>query len=334
MTLPYYLVLMKGAIDMRKKCILLFAALLACALLFASCAKDAAYLAAEPGYYYEEEATTAAAEYDYEAADTLQMRVASNEYAGEAETNAPNAPAPVPSSTAGRKLVKNITAEIETLEFDAYLQAVEAKTAALGGHVHSKQTGDYGYYGQTIDRCRRASLVLRIPAQALDELKGSLGKLGKVTSINESVRDETMSYNDTAAHIEALKVERDALLNLMGNAKDLKDLILLQERVTDVRRQLNSLEGALRLLDDQVALSTVTLSVTEVVELTPDPKPEPKGWFARTWTGFRDNLRGVVRWLGELLSGLIVALPWLVAVGIPVAAVIFVWLRRRKKKKG
>jgi hypothetical protein len=318
---------------MRKKLILLSAALLACAMLFASCAKEARYLMdlSEPAYEVEE------ADYGV-AKDSLRQKIGiapdgiagEAEPAEEAETKAPEAPKP--SAAAGRKLVKNISAEIETLDFDAYLQAVEARAAALGGYTHSKQTGDYGYYGQTMTRCRNASLVLRIPAQALDEFKGSLGNLGKVTRIDESVRDETMSYNDTAAHIEALTAERDALLGLMANAKKLEELLMLQERVTDVRRQLNSLEGQIRLLDDQVSLSTVTLTVTEVAKLTPESKPAPKSWFARTWTGFWNNLRGVVRWLGELLSGLIIALPWLVVVGVPAAAVIFVIVRRRKKK--
>jgi len=320
---------------MRKKLILLSAIPFACVVLFASCAKELGMDPAEPAYY--EEATQSAAEYDLETAAALQRSVENDDSAEAPEPNPAKAPAP--SAAAGRKLVKNITAEIETLEFDAYLQAVEARAAALGGYTHSKQTGDYVYSGPNMTRCRQASLVLRIPAQALDEFKGclssldSLGNLGKVTSLNESVRDETMSYNDTAAHIEALKVERDALLNLMASAKDLKDLLLLQERVTDVRRQLNALEGALRLLEDQVALSTVTLSVTEVVKLTPKPKPEPEGWFARTWAGFKNSVISVVRGLGELLSGLVIALPYLVAIGVPVAAVIFVWLRRRKKRK-
>ena len=317
---------------MRKRLVVLFAALLACILLFAACAGEK--FAAESNYYpeeaYYEEATYAV---EAEAPDgnaTLSYQARLDDSAGEAESAAPTEP--TPSSAAGRKLVKNITAEIVTLEFDAYLKAIEAKTAALGGHIHSKQTGDHGYNQQEFKPNRRASLVLRIPAQALDDFKGNLGDLGRVTSLNESVRDETMTYNDTAAHIEALKVERDALLDLMGNAKTLADLIMLQERVTDVRRQLNSLEGQLRLLDDQVALSTVTLTVTEVGKLAPEPGPEPEGWFARTWTGFRNSVRSVVRGLGGFLSGLVIALPYLVVIGVPVAAVIFVLLRRRKKR--
>ncbi|MCL1952009.1 MAG: DUF4349 domain-containing protein [Oscillospiraceae bacterium] len=302
---------------MRKKFILLCAALLACVVLFASCAaKDMA--PAESMDYYVEDAIDGDATY----------RLASGESANAPDPNSPEE-TPAPSAAAGRKLVKNITAEVETLEFDAYLQAVEAKAAALGGYVHSKETRDYGYNEPRAALTRRASLVLRIPAQSLDEFEGSLGKLGRVTSIDESVRDETMSYYDIAAHIEALEVERDALLGLMAKAKDLKDLLLLQERVTAVRSQLNAFEGQLRVLSDQVALSTVTLTVTEVGKLSPAPS---EGWFARTWNGFKNSVRGVVRGLGGFLSGLVIALPYLVVIGIPAGLVIFLVLRRRRKK--
>ena len=330
---------------MRKKLILLFAALLACVVLFTSCSKNVSYLmesspveVTEPAYDAEEATDDGVV---FSSPPAVAYAPPPNGIADTADYNytttavANGSAEPVPAAAAGRKLVKNITAEIETLDFEAYLNAVEAKTAALGGHIHSKQTGDYGYYQENVKPSRQASLMLRIPAQALDELKGSLGNLGRVTSLNESVRDETLSYNDTAAHIEALKVERDALIKLMGNAKDLKDLIMLQERVTDVQRQLNSLEGALRLLDDQVALSTVTLTIKEVRELTPEPEPEPEpeGYLARTWTGFKNSVRSIVKGIGEFLSGLVIALPWLVVIGLPAAAVVFVLLRRRKKRK-
>ena len=308
---------------MRKKIILMLVALLACTLLFASCAKEA-----EIGAPMENDYAYGAAAADSPEANDYGLQKSE---LGEAESEATAAPNN-PAAAAGRKLIKNITADIETLDFDAYLRAVEAKAAALGGYVHSKQTGDEGYRGSPPQPYRRASLVLRIPAQALDEFKQCLGTGGKVKSLNESVRDETMTYNDTAAHIEALQVERDAMLALMAKAKDLKDLLMLQERVTDIRRQLNALEGQRRLLDDQVALSTVTLTVVEVIKLTPEPEPEPESYLARTWNGFKNSVRSVVQGVGSLLSGLIIALPYLVAIGIP-AALAIILIKRRKKRK-
>jgi len=309
---------------MRRKIALLTAALLACVLLFASCAAKS-----EIGTPMEEPAAGSYLSYmDGESLDEAGLQRS----ASDAPPSGIAAPGDSTPAAAGRKLIKNITADIETLDFDAYLQAVEAKTAALGGHVHSKQTGDYGY-NQSAEPNRRASLVLRIPAQSLDAFKQSLGDLGKVTKLDESVRDETMTYNDTAAHIEALQVERDAMLGLMSNAKNLADLLALQERVTDIRRQLNSLEGQLRLLDDQVALSTVTLTIIEVGKLTPAPEPEPEGYLARTWDGFKNSVSNVVHGVGDFVSGLIIALPYLVALGIPVALAILLFLRRRKKRK-
>jgi len=320
---------------MRKKIALVLATLLACALLFASCAMEKS--AAEPmvnddsAYDVLNDELNSLADSGLPEEKALYKKAS---FAPPPSADAESAPseAPAPSAAAGRKLVKNITADIETLDFDACLQAVEAKAAALGGYIHSKQTGDDVYRGSSPQLCRRASLVLRIPAQSLDEFKQSLDAGGKVTSLNESVNDETMAYNDTAAHIEALQVEREALLTLMAKAKDLKDLLMLQERITDINRQLNSLEGQLRLLNDQVALSTVTLTVVEVVKLTPKPQPE-QGYFARTWNGFKSSVRSVVSGIGSFISGLIIALPYLLVIGAPVAPVIIIVLRRRKKRK-
>jgi len=154
-----------------------------------------------------------------------------------------------------------------------------------------------------------------------------------VTGLNESVRDVTMKCNDVQAEIDALKVERDTLLRMMEETGKLADLLVLQERLTGVRHSLNRLESDIRLMDDQVSLSTVTLFIREVERITPDPEPVPEGFWARTWDGFKDNLFAIGRGLRDFISGLIIALPWLVIVFLPIAAVVWLLIRRRRKRK-
>jgi len=330
---------------MRKSIIALAAVLLGCALLFAACSAEANYMSDMMQADYErndswdyytvaEEAYTMEYETEgvmtYFAADISDDAFALPQKMVPAPTAAPAPPVEQKSSASGRKLIKDVNASVETKEFDKYMAAIEAKTIALGGHVESLDVNDYGYYGYM--DTRSANLVLRIPSNQLAALKGALGEFGKVTRLNESVRDVTMKYNDVQAEIDALKVERDALLKMMEATGKLADLLVLQERLTGVRHQLNRLESEIRLMDDQVSLSTVTLRVSEVEHLRPEPEVR-EGFWATTWGGFKDNLFGIGRGLRAIASGFIIALPILAVIALPVGLVIIVVVRRRRRNK-
>jgi len=237
-------------------------------------------------------------------------------------------PQPEKPAGGGRKIIKDVYASVETRQFDRFIAAAETKTNALGGYVESRSAwnGSNYYYSDK----RSADLVLRVPADALDAFMEGLEEFGKVMNSNESKRDVTASYTDTQAHIGALKTEREALLRLMDKADSLKDLLQVQDRLTQVRYQLDSLESQLRVMDEQIALSTVTLHVEEVERVAPE---KPEGFFAKTWANFKENLFAVGRGLRDFVSGLLSAIPYLAAIAAPAALIIWLILRRRKKRR-
>ena len=237
------------------------------------------------------------------------------------------APAADPvDSTEGRLLIRDVNASVETRHFEEYLAALKARTAQVGGHVQNIETQDFGGYFSS--GTRRAHLVLRIPATELDAFTDALGENAHVISERLFVRDVTMQHNDMQAELEALFVERDALLRLMDTAGELGDLLAVQNNLTRVRHQINRLEGEVRLLENQVALSTVSLDIWEVERLT----PVEQGFWARTWQGFLDSMEALGNWIAAIFAGLVWLLPWLVFFGL-IALVVFLVVRKKIKQR-
>jgi hypothetical protein len=234
---------------------------------------------------------------------------------------------PQPASTVGRKLIKDLEANIETKKFDAYLQAIMEKTVALGGHVSSKNTFGSGY---SSDVSRNATLVLRVPAAQLDRFQATLEVNGKVTNLNESVRDVTAEYTDVAAHIKVLKTERETLTVMLEKTNSIEELLQVRQQLTQTRYELDALEGQMRVMEDQIALSTVTLHIEEVARLSP---VKQLGFFAGAWELFCNNFVDVVHGLRDFLQGFLGAIPYLVLLAVPVALVIIFIARRRKRRK-
>ena len=132
------------------------------------------------------------------------------------------------------------------------------------------------------------------------------------------------------SRLEAYKTQETRLLEMRAAAKSVEDMLAIQQQLTDVQYEIDSLTGQLRYYDHQVNYSTVSLDVTEVREYTPEPTITLTYW-ERMSHGFTESLKEVGEFLQDLFLWFVTSLPWLV----PLAAVIvlIVWLVRRSAKK-
>lgn len=167
---------------------------------------------------------------------------------------------------ASRKVIRDATLRIQTLEYDKFLPALEQAVLDVGGYVSSRYSSGNSYYGKHL---RSAELEVRVPADRLDEFLTGVSGLGNVVDRRESLRDVTTAYVDTEAHLNALRTERDALLEILAAADTVEDLITVQNRLSDVQYEIESYEAVLRTYDDQIAMSTVTMYIDEVERETP-----------------------------------------------------------------
>jgi len=221
----------------------------------------------------------------------------------------------------GRMRIRDVSATIETRQFDRTLAAVQASVLENFGYVQSIDTSDR--------HTRSASLTLRVPAEHLDDFLASLEEDDShVANLRDAVRDVTMQHNDLQAEMAALRTEEEALLRLMGTAGDLSDLLAVQTQLSNVRYRINRLEGQVRILQDQVAYSTVSLNIREVERIA----PTEQGFWARTFDGFVSSLRDVGNGVLAFVSGVFAALPWLILIVLPLGAVVWLAIRRIRKK--
>ena len=306
--------------------VVLVAGVVSTPLLFSaqkSAVREAAYDTAEPEFYYggDIQYTNGYADSDYAPGEMKTEDGAV--YPNEAVPTKSTAATPVLPS--GRKLIRNAELSVETKSFDNFRAAVLQKTASLGGYVESSDSGAFS-------TMRYEHLVLRIPAQSLDDFLTSVAALGTVTSQETSVQDVTDKYIDVKSRLAALETEQETLLALMKKAEKLTDILEIQDRLTEVRGTLESYKAQLQALDSQIDYSCVTMTVNEVERVTPQ---EPEGFFAEVRQNLSENLysigQGARSFAVWFLSSLPYILIWLLVIGAVVCVVVLVRRRRRKK---
>ncbi len=159
-----------------------------------------------------------------------------------------------------------------------------------------------------------------------------MSEISNVTRRSENVQDVTLEYVDMASHKKTLQAEHDRLLELMEQAESIEDIITIEERLSNVRYQIESMEAQLRTYDNKVDYSTVYLDVSEVQELT--PVHEETLW-ERISGGFLEDLKGIGDGALEILVWLLVHIPTLVLWALAVTLfVLWVrWYMKRSREK-
>lgn len=231
--------------------------------------------------------------------------------------------------TANQKLVRTMTVEAETADMDALLTELDQKIISLGGYVENKSTRNGG--STSTRRYRYADMTIRIPADRLGEFIDHISGQTNVLSYNESADDITLRYVATQSRVTALETEQQRLLELLAKAENMTDLLLIEERLTNVRTELEEFTSQMRIYDNMVDYGTVRLSVTEVQEFT--PVQEETVW-QKIGNGITESWKNLCDGAEAVFVFLIVSLPYCIPIGGAVLiTVIAVKLANRKPKK-
>ena len=233
-----------------------------------------------------------------------------------------------PSLPADRKLIQTVDMSVETENLDIVLGHIDTRVGELNGYIEASNIRNGSMYSGR--RYRSADLTVRIPAENLTQFVDHMGEVSNVVSSNKTVDDVTLSYVSIESRMKALQTEETRLLELLAKAESMSDILDIEKRLTQVRSDLEEYTSQLRVFDNQVDYGTVYLTIREVVEFT--VVEEPESVWERIGTGFMESLKNLGDFFVELFVFVIVALPYLIPLGLVITGVIFL-IRRSNKKK-
>ena len=233
-----------------------------------------------------------------------------------------------------RKIIKNVSLNLETKEFDKALTDLVSMTESAGGYVESSYvTGkSYSDYSGTVTRS--ATYTLRVPAAGLDAYVTALSGSFNVLSRQESSTDITDSYFDAQARLDSLVTQEERLLAMLEKAEDLEYMLQLEDKLSQVRYEIESYSSTLQRYDKSVAMATINVSLQEVVEYQKIVE-KPKTFGERLYNSFSDSWADFVDGFQDFAVGLVYALPTLLvlAVIIFVAALLIVRAVKRGNRR-
>ena len=193
-------------------------------------------------------------------------------------------------------LIRTGQAEVRVDSLEPAIAALEALARRAGGYV-----GNTAMMGGE-ERRRSAMLQLRVPSSRFGDLQAGLNGLGKVLSLSVQVQDVGEEYTDAAARLKSKRQAEDRMLELLRTrAGKLSDVVELEQALEQVREEIESTEGRLRYLRNQVGLSTMMVTLSEPGLQMQEPGYHPiRDAFGAAWrnfTGFIASLIAASGWL-------------------------------------
>ncbi len=158
-----------------------------------------------------------------------------------------------------RLVVRNGSMEVVVDDVSASAQKIGQIADTFGGHVVSSSVYEDG--GRTF-----GSVVIRVDADSFDSALEAIQSLAvEVVRENTSARDVTEEYIDLTARVRNLERTEQQLLELMEEAESVEVVLEVQRELTNVRGQIEQLEGRIRYLEQTTATSLIEVSLRESV---------------------------------------------------------------------
>lgn len=225
-----------------------------------------------------------------------------------------------PVASQQRKIIRTAQITIETGSVEETCNRIEMLAASFGGYVQQSSI-HRNADGPDSKEQLSGSVQIAVPSEMFDQILTQLTDLGRVLHKNVSGQDVTEEYVDLEARLKNWRSQEDQLNLIMTKARNVEEILAVQNELGRVREEIERLTGRLQYLQRRTDFADIYFTVVAPGS-DQDPSPSP----------FIEALRRLGRQLWDsvagLLSFIVTLTPW-----IAFAVVVFLvgrsWWRKR-----
>jgi hypothetical protein len=229
------------------------------------------------------------------------------------------------SSSSARRVIRTAELVIEVERPAEAADEVAAIAARAGGFVAE---ADLQRDRQDVVQ---GTITLRVPSERLFDVVEQLDELGVAVPLRRiDEQDVTGEATDLEARRTNLREYEEQLRALLADVRETTtrpdDLLTVFERIRGVREEIDRIDARLAVLGDQVALSTVYVTLRPAAAAIPlsDPTWQPTQTVREALTATARLLTGVADatiWMA------LTVLPLVLVIGIPGLGLLLLWRR-------
>ena len=158
----------------------------------------------------------------------------------------------------GQQIIRTGSMDVEVESVANAFERVSAIATAAGGFV-----ADSSFFGR--GEQQSAQMTLRVPAEQFEAVLNELRTIAvEVTSISTSAQDVTGELTDLDSQLRNLRAVEVQYLDLLQRARNIGEILQVQDRLNQTRAQIDRTEGRIQLLGRLSDLTTLSVTLRPV----------------------------------------------------------------------
>ena len=223
--------------------------------------------------------------------------------------------------TNDRKIIKTVDLSTETKTFTESIEWLKTYVESYKGIIDSSYI-DSGNIENKNYR-KNANFNIRIPAERLDSFLSKIGDNLNIVFRQENISDITDEYSDTESRLKSLKIEEESLNSMLKKAKNVEEMIKVEDKLSSVRTDIENITRRLNQYDKQVTYSTVHINISEVKDLT-EPEVQDDDFSKETLIKqLRKNMEEAKTFVMRLGANIFTHIPWII-IGLVAILIIII----------
>ncbi|MEO6860185.1 MAG: DUF4349 domain-containing protein [Microcoleus sp.] len=247
------------------------------------------------------------------ASSSAENQVAAAPKSSPAPVSAPRGSASKVAADTAKKTAAETPATapqlIKKAEMSLVVKSIDASTKSVTDLV-KKQRGDIlAFQNQKPPDSsvrQTATLEIRVPQEKLETTLDALAKLGSVENRGLTAEDVSAQLVDSDARLRNLRKSEEVVLKIMERSGSVGDVLKASQELSNIRESIERIDAQLKSLRNQVAYSTISLTLEAAVSAQQDPEPSLGLRAQETWGKATHSV-------GELTLGLFGLAIWLLA---------------------
>ena len=229
-----------------------------------------------------------------------------------------------------RKIIKSSQLSLETAKFNDVINSLEDMVKSYGGYIASSSIDAEGI-NNNYQCLRFASYKINVPSDKLDDFLDESSKLATVRNKSTSAEDITAQYYDNESRLKSLQIQEERYLEILKTATEVKDIIEIENALTDVRYEIENLTTCQNKISNLVDMATVNINIQEVSQETV-AQSVPKTLGEKISSSFVNSLKKIKEFSINTVIFIIAAIPYLIIISILLVLSLGIYKAIKNKK--
>jgi hypothetical protein len=216
------------------------------------------------------------------------------------------------------KIVKTALLSMDVEDYKKTMPAIKKIVQQHKAYISTEEETDYKYMITN-------NLTIRVLSSSFEVLIDSLtGVAKKINHKNISSQDVSEEFVDIQARLKTKKEVENRYSELLKKANNIGDILQIEEKIRVIREEIEAKEGRLQFLNNQVAYSTINLTVNQTISST--------HYEQSFWDKVGEAVSG--GWEGLLIFFVGIMYLWPLWLSLAAGLLILIrFLKKRKRKK-